>query len=53
MFNIMPQMDDGKLIDIFHGNHTEMLLALVFSLFIMIPAIVQLNQNMKPAAKKD
>jgi len=53
MFNIMPQMDDGKLIDIFHGNHTEMLLALVFSLFIMVPAILQLAQHMKPAAKKD
>lgn len=53
MFNIMPQMDDGNLIDIFHGNHTEMLLALVFSLFIMVPAILQLAQHMKPAAKKD
>lgn len=53
MFNLMPQMNDGKLIDIFHGNHTEMLLALVFSLFIMVPAILQLAQHMKPAAKKD
>ena len=51
MFHLMPQMNDGKLIDIFHGNNTEMLLALVFSLFIMIPAIVQLALRMKPAQK--
>lgn len=47
MFNIMPQMADGKLIDIFHGDHKMMVLSIIFSLFIMIPSIVQLNYRMK------
>lgn len=47
MYNIMPQMADGKLIDIFHGDHKMMVLSLIFSLFIMIPSIIQLNYRMK------
>lgn len=47
MFNIMPQMADGKLIDIFNGDHKMMVLSLIFSLFIMIPSLVQLNFRMK------
>lgn len=47
MFNIMPQMEDGKLIDIFHGNERMMVLGLIFSLFIMIPGVVQLNMRMR------
>lgn len=47
MFNAMPQMADGKLIDLFHGNHNMMVLGIIFSLFILVPGILQLNQRMK------
>ena len=39
MFHMMPQMNDGKLIDLFHGNHTTMMLSLLFSLCIFLPAL--------------
>lgn len=47
MFNIMPQMADGKLIDLFHGNERMMVLGLIFSLFIFIPSLLQLHMRMK------
>lgn len=47
MFNIMPQMADGKLIDLFHGNERMMVLGLIFSLFIFIPSLLQLHLRMK------
>lgn len=47
MFNIMPQMADGKLIDLFHGNERMMVLGLIFSLFIFIPSLFQLHLRMK------
>lgn len=47
MFNAMPQMADGKLIDLFHGDHKMMVLGIIFSLFILIPGILQLNIRMK------
>lgn len=47
MFNLMPQMADGKLIDLFHGDTRMMVLGIIFSLFIMVPGIVQLNYRMK------
>lgn len=47
MFNLMPQMADGKLIDIFNGDHRMMVLGIIFSLFILIPGILQLNLRMK------
>lgn len=47
MFNVMPQMADGKLIDMFNGDHNKMVLGIIFSLFILVPGIVQLNQRMK------
>lgn len=49
MYNIMPQMNDGKLIDLFHGSDKMMYLGLAFSLCIFIPAIIQLAVRMKPA----
>lgn len=48
MFNIMPQMADGKLIDLFHGSKNMMLLGLFFSFCILIPSLLQLCQRMKP-----
>lgn len=47
MFNAMPQMADGKLIDIFHGSTKMVALSIIFSLFILIPSILQLNARMK------
>ena len=42
MFNLMPQMNDGKLIDLFHGNDRLMYGGLFFSLCIFIPSLLQL-----------
>lgn len=47
MFNLMPQMADGKLIDFFHGSHTTMVLGIVFSLCILLPSLFQLNLRLK------
>ena len=49
MFHIMPQMADGKLIDLFHGNERMVTLSIIFSFFILIPSIYQLNIWMKRA----
>lgn len=51
MYNIMPQMNDGKLIDLFHGDDKMMYLGLGFSLCIFIPSIIQLAMRMKHAGK--
>lgn len=47
MFNAMPQMADGKLIDIFHGSTKMVTLSIIFSMFILIPSILQLQARMK------
>jgi membrane protease YdiL (CAAX protease family) len=47
MFNLMPQMADGKLIDLFHGDHKTMVLGIVFSLCIFLPSLFQLNLRLK------
>lgn len=52
MYNIMPDMNDGKLIDLFHGSDRLMYLGLGFSVIILIPSIIQLAVRMKPAGKK-
>ena len=49
MFNLMPQMNDGKLIDFFHGNDRMMYGGLFFSLCIFVPAVFQLAARMKRA----
>lgn len=49
MFHIMPQMADGKLIDLFHGNERMVTLSVIFSFFILIPSLYQLNVWMKRA----
>ena len=46
LYNIYPDQD-MKLIDVFKGSQTNVYLAVVFSLFILIPAIYQLNLWMK------
>ncbi len=47
MFALMPQMADGKLIDLFHGSHRTMWLGILFSLCILIPSLLQLAQRMR------
>ena len=42
MFNVMPELSDGKLIDLFHGNNRMMVYALMFSLCILLPSLFQL-----------
>lgn len=42
MFNVMPELSDGKLIDLFHGNSRMMVYALMFSLCILLPSLFQL-----------
>ena len=51
MFNLMPQMNDGKLIDFFHGNDHMMYAGLFFSLCIFVPSLLQLIGRM-PKGKK-
>lgn len=46
LYNIYPNQD-MKLIDFFKGSQQNVVLALVFSLLILIPAIYQLNLWMK------
>lgn len=47
MFKIMPQMADGKLIDLFHGDSKSMWMGLGFSLCILIPSLFQLNLRLR------
>ena len=47
MFHLMPQMADGKLIDLFHGDNRSMWLGLAFSVCILIPSFFQLNIRLK------
>ncbi|MDD2601905.1 MAG: type II CAAX endopeptidase family protein, partial [Prevotella sp.] len=47
MFNLMPHMADGKLIDLFHGSDRMMWLGIGFSLCILIPSLLQLNIRLK------
>lgn len=47
MFNLMPDMADGKLIDLFHGNDQMMYMGLAFSLCIFLPALFQLSIRLK------
>ena len=47
MFHLMPDMEDGKLINFFHGNEKTMYLGLFFSFCIFVPAIFQLATRMK------
>ena len=46
MFNLLPQVGDGKLIDLFHGNQRMMMYSLGFSLCIMLPSLFQLAMRL-------
>lgn len=47
LYNLMPQLPDGKLIDLFHGSHQLLLGAVFFSLCIFVPSLFQLSLRMK------
>lgn len=51
MFNLMPQMNDGKLIDFFHGNDRMMYGGLFFSLCIFVPSLLQLMGRISKGKK--
>lgn len=46
-FNFMPEMNDGKVINLFNGNETTMYMALGFSLLVFLPSLFQLAIRMK------
>lgn len=47
MFNLMPQMADGKLIDLFHGNERMVWMGIAFSFCIIIPSVFQLHLRLR------
>lgn len=49
MFYMMPWTAEGELIDLFHGNTHTMLMALIFSLCILLPSLYQLAWRLRPA----
>lgn len=44
---IFPESDDMWLIDLLGGDHRRVVLSLIFSLFILLPSLYQLNLRMK------
>lgn len=49
MYKLMPQMNDGKLIDFFHGNNRLMYMGLACSLLVFIPSLYQLYVRLRKA----
>ena len=47
MFNIQPQLADGQLIDLFHGDRSMLYMAIGFSSCIFLPSLYQLAIRMK------
>ena len=47
VYNVFPQYQDAKVINLFGGNMLKVSLAVVFSLFIFVPAVYQLHLRMK------
>lgn len=52
VYNVMPN-PDARLIDLFNGSERTVILALVFSLCILLPSILQLNLRMKRVDKRN
>lgn len=44
---LLPQMSDTTLTEFFHGDQKRVVLSVVFSLFILLPAIYQINIQTK------
>ena len=49
MYKLMPQMNDGKLIDFFHGNNRLMYMGLACSLLVFLPSLYQLYVRLRKA----
>lgn len=47
MIKLMPQMADGKLIDLFHGDDKLMASGLLCSLCVLIPSLLQVAVRMR------
>ena len=47
LFHLIPQLNDGKLIDLFHGSERMMIMGLVCSMCILLPSLLQLFQRLK------
>ena len=41
MFHLMPDMSDGKMIDLFHGSERHMIMGILFSCCIFVPSLLQ------------
>ncbi len=52
LYNVYPNAADLKLTDIFSGGPQHVLLAVGFSLMVLLPALFQLHLLMKPAAEE-
>lgn len=50
MFHLMPQMSDGKLIDLFHGDGALMYKGLGCSLLVILPSLFQIAVRMRRAS---
>lgn len=44
---LFPDDTDGWLIDMLGGDHKRMVLSIIFSLFILLPSLYQLNMRMR------
>lgn len=47
LYVLLPQTADMSLMELFGGDHKRVVLSIVFSLFILIPALYQLNLRMR------
>lgn len=51
MYKLMPEMNDGQLIDLFHGDNKLMYMGLFCSLLVLLPSLFQLNKRMTTGSK--
>jgi len=51
MYKLMPEMNDGQLIDLFHGDNKLMYMGLFCSLLVLLPSLFQLNRRMTTGGK--
>jgi len=51
MYKLMPEMNDGQLIDLFHGDNKLMYMGLLCSLLVLLPSLFQLNKRMTTGSK--
>lgn len=49
-YNVIPNADEVRIVDLFGGDMWRVSLAVLFSLMILLPALLQLHQGMKRAS---